>query len=70
MLVKPGEYVITESIKFNRLHDLEDPSSPPEKNIIVRSEAGPDVTTLRSAGERAAIHTNRSNGTGGFHAAQ
>jgi hypothetical protein len=49
VLVKPGEYVITEPINFNRLHDPHDPASPPVKNIVVRSEGGPEVTTIRMA---------------------
>jgi hypothetical protein len=47
VLVKPGEYVITEPINFNRLHNPDDPASPPVKNIVVRSEGGTEVTTLR-----------------------
>ena len=47
VLVKPGEYVIMEPIDFNRLHDPEDPLSPPVKNIVVRSEGGAEVTTIR-----------------------
>jgi hypothetical protein len=47
VLVKPGEYVIAEPIDFNRLHDPEDPASPPVKNIVLRSEGGADVTTIR-----------------------
>ena len=38
VVVKPGEYLITEPIDFNRLHDPEDPASPPVKNIVLRSE--------------------------------
>ena len=38
VLVAPGEYVITEPIDFNRLHDPEDSESPPLKNITVQSE--------------------------------
>lgn len=47
VLVKPGEYVITEPINFNRLHEPGDPASPAVKNITVKSEAGPEVTTIR-----------------------
>ncbi|MBN1459836.1 MAG: right-handed parallel beta-helix repeat-containing protein [Armatimonadetes bacterium] len=47
VLVKPGEYVIDEPINFNRLHDPDDPASPPVKNITVRSEGGAEVTTIR-----------------------
>src|SRR5512143_3537222 len=45
--VKPGEYVITEPINFNRLHDPANPASPPVKNIAVRSEGGAEVTVIR-----------------------
>src|SRR5512143_1556957 len=47
VLVKPGEYVITEPINFNRLHDPANPASPPVKNITVKSEGGAKVTTIR-----------------------
>ena len=49
VLVKPGEYGIAETIDFNRLHDPEDPNSPPVKNITLRSEAGAEETTIRMA---------------------
>ncbi|MDD1771056.1 MAG: hypothetical protein LUO79_08225, partial [Methanomassiliicoccales archaeon] len=49
VLVKPGEYVITEPINFNRLHNPDDPASPPVKNIVVKSEGGAEVTTIRMA---------------------
>ena len=35
VVVAPGEYVITESLDFNRLHDPGDPGSPAMKNITV-----------------------------------
>ncbi len=54
VLVKPGEYVITEPINFNRPHDPENPASPPVKNIVVKSEGGPEVTTIRMAEAPAA----------------
>ncbi len=47
VLVKPGEYVITEPINFNRLHDPNNPASPPVKSITVKSEGGAEVTTIR-----------------------
>ena len=47
VLVKPGEYVITEPIDFNRLHKPEDPASPPIKSIAVVSEGGPEVSVIR-----------------------
>jgi len=53
VIVKPGEYVITEPIDFNRLHDPEDPGSPPVKDIVLRSQGGADVTTIRLAEEPA-----------------
>lgn len=53
VLVKPGEYLITEPIDFNRLHDPNDPGSPAVKNIVLRSERGTDVTTIRMAAEPA-----------------
>jgi hypothetical protein len=49
VLVEPGEYVVMEPIDFNRLHDPDDPASPPVKNIGVRSEGGAEVTTVRMA---------------------
>ncbi|MBM4048131.1 MAG: hypothetical protein FJ279_23765, partial [Planctomycetes bacterium] len=49
VLVKPGEYVIDEPINFNRLHNPDDPASPPVKNITLKSEGGADVTTIRMA---------------------
>ena len=47
VLVKPGEYVITEPINFNRLHDPANPASPPVKNIVVKSEGEAEVTMIR-----------------------
>jgi hypothetical protein len=47
VLVKPGEYIIAEPIDFNRLHEPENPASPPVKNITVKSEGGAEVTTIR-----------------------
>jgi hypothetical protein len=47
VLVKPGEYMVAEPINFNRLHDPQDPASPPVKNIVVKSEGGADATTIR-----------------------
>ncbi len=44
VLVAPGEYVITEPIDFNRGNDL-------VKNFAVRSETGPEETTIRIADE-------------------
>jgi hypothetical protein len=47
VLVKPGEYLISEPINFNRDRNPDDPASPPPKNIVVKSESGPEVTTIR-----------------------
>ncbi len=47
VLVMLGEYVITEPINFNRFHNPDDPASPPVKNIVVKSEGGAEVTTIR-----------------------
>jgi parallel beta-helix repeat protein len=49
VLVKPGEYVVAEPINFNRLHNPDDPASPPVKNIVLKSEGGAEVTTVRMA---------------------
>jgi hypothetical protein len=49
VVVAPGEYVITEPIDGNRLHDPTDPASPPLKNVVLRSEGGPEVTVIRRA---------------------
>src|SRR5512136_1314810 len=56
VLVKPGEYVIAEPIDFNRLQDPDDPASPPVKDIVVRSEGGAAMTTLRMADALALRH--------------
>ncbi len=53
VLVKPGEYVISEPIDFNRLHDPDNPESPPVKNITLSSEGGAEVTTIRMSGADA-----------------
>jgi len=42
--VLPGEYVIAEPIDFNRLHDPDDPASPPVKDIALVAKPGADVT--------------------------
>jgi hypothetical protein len=47
VLVKPGEYVIAEPLRFNRLHDAGNPASPPLRDIVLRAEGGPGVTVLR-----------------------
>lgn len=49
VLVKAGEYVIAQPIDFNRLYLHLDPASPPLKNIVLRSEAGPEATVIRRA---------------------
>lgn len=47
VLVKPGEYVIAEPLRFNRLHDPANPASPPLKDVVLRSEGGAERTVLR-----------------------
>lgn len=47
VLVKPGEYVIRETLSFNRLLDPLDPGGPPAKNLTLRSEGGASVTAIR-----------------------
>ena len=47
VLVKTGEYVISEPLDFNRLHDPGDPLSPPAKDLVLRSEDGAGLTTIR-----------------------
>lgn len=47
VIVAAGKYVIAAPIDFNRLHDPTDPAGPPVKNIVLRSQAGPEVTTIR-----------------------
>ncbi len=49
VLVLPGEYVLAESLDFNRLYDPAAPASPPVKNIVVRSIGGAAFTVLRLA---------------------
>lgn len=45
--VGPGEHLVSSPLDLNPLHDPEDPESPPLRNLIVRSEEGPERTTLR-----------------------
>jgi hypothetical protein len=47
VLVNPGEYVIAEPINFKRLHNPDDPASPPVNDMVVKSEGGPEVTIRR-----------------------
>ncbi len=47
VLVKPGEYVLTAPIDFNRLHVPGDQGTPPLKNIEMRSEKGAAQTVIR-----------------------
>ncbi len=47
VLVAHGEYVIDESLDFNKLHDPDDADSPAVKNIQLKSEAGPEKTIIR-----------------------
>ena len=46
VLVKSGEYLITEPIDFNHAHNPNDPNSPPAKNINLLSENGADHTII------------------------
>jgi len=46
VLVGPGLYVVRASIDFNRLYDHGNPAGPPLKNIVVRSAAGAEATTI------------------------
>jgi hypothetical protein len=50
VLVKPGEYVITEPINFNRLFDRDNPGRSPLKNIAVRADRPPEETIIRLSG--------------------
>ena len=66
VLVKAGEYVVTEPINFNRLHNPDNPAGPPVKNIVVRSEGGAEVTTIRVAppeGQSASVASFTSGET-------
>ena len=47
VVVFPGEYRIVEPIDFNREHDPADPDGPPVKNLVLRSDRGPNETTIR-----------------------
>jgi hypothetical protein len=45
VLVMPGEYLV-DYLDFNRLHDPEDPDSPPVKDLVLCSKAGPEETVI------------------------
>ena len=67
VLVGSGEYVVTEPVTFNRLHEPGD-GSPPVRDIVLRAAAGPDETTIRMAEtpddpERASVVVFRSGET-------
>jgi hypothetical protein len=47
VLVAPGEYVVNDSVTFYRLHDPVDPESPPVRDVVLRSSAGAETTTIR-----------------------
>ncbi len=49
VLVKPGAYIVSSSIDFNRRYDPDDPASPPYKNLELRAEAGPTATRISMA---------------------
>jgi hypothetical protein len=60
VLVAPGTYLLTEPLRFNRLHDPARPESPPLRQVVVRSERGAEETILRMAAapsdvERASV---------------
>src|SRR5688572_16307994 len=47
VLVADGEYEIADNIDFNRMFDPQAPEGVPLKDIVLRSEGGPEKTTLR-----------------------
>ena len=49
VLVGAGEYVISRPINFNEPLGDQEPVGPDVKNIIVRSEMGPEQTIVRMA---------------------
>src|SRR5262245_11529876 len=49
VLVAPGEYPVAVRLNFNRLHDPNDPQSPPVKNLRLLSQGGPDATTIKAS---------------------
>jgi hypothetical protein len=52
VLVRPGEHVIDAPIDFNRLRSSIDPSAP-VRDIVLRSEAGPEATSIRMSASPA-----------------
>ena len=48
VLVHPADYTLAEPLSFNRLHDPDDPTSQPLKNITLRAVLGPAETTIRA----------------------
>lgn len=54
VLVKPGEYVIREPLDFNASPAATPPGArPPGKDLVLRSEAGPESTVIRMAADPA-----------------
>jgi parallel beta-helix repeat protein len=51
VLVAPGEYLIGETLDFNRLHRSGDPGSPPLKDLVLKSEGGAAVTAITMGDE-------------------
>ncbi len=47
VLVAPGEYAISAPLNFNRLHVPGDDTSPPRKDLELRSETGAEATIIR-----------------------
>lgn len=51
VLVAPGEYLLEAPLDPNRLHDPTNPDSPAVRNLVLRSERGPEETVLVYRGE-------------------
>ncbi len=49
IIVAPGTYVADIPLDFNRLRDPRDPAAPPVKDVVLRSEEGPEFTTLEGS---------------------
>jgi hypothetical protein len=47
IVVAPGDYVLAAPLDFNRRHDPDDPGSPAVRDVVVKSDAGPEATVLR-----------------------
>ncbi len=53
VVVKAGHYVVAEPLDFNKLHDPGNPQSPAVKDLVLRSESGPESTVISAAEEPA-----------------